>query len=276
MIEEFITIRGLNIFTKKMGEGTPLVFLHGGPGGEHRFFLPHLEGLANQFQLVFYDQRGCGQSEEPQDKKSYTISEEVETLEELRQKLEIKKLNLVGESWGSMLALAYASRYPKHVNRLFLTAAVGATTSGYLGFGEKLNNKLSPEDKTSFDSVVERYKKGEAEVSEIFKILDRYYVHSPETLERKTKTKSNAEVNQVLGQDIIENYNQLIILDNLREIPILIAQGESDIITPDDLNELIVKYLPHVQIKVLSECGHWTAVEKPDVLQSMIIDYFGE
>ncbi|WP_338048420.1 alpha/beta fold hydrolase [Peribacillus alkalitolerans] len=70
MDERFISVRGENIYVKILGQGEPLVFLHGGPGGEHRYFLPHLEGLAEYYQLVFYDQRGCGRSEESSDKEA--------------------------------------------------------------------------------------------------------------------------------------------------------------------------------------------------------------
>lgn len=47
-----VTLRNESILVKQMGEGEPIVFLHGGPGGEHGFFLPHLAPLSSQFKLV--------------------------------------------------------------------------------------------------------------------------------------------------------------------------------------------------------------------------------
>ncbi|MHC0037689.1 alpha/beta fold hydrolase [Pseudoneobacillus sp. C159] len=271
--EEFFDVRGLKIFTKRMGAGTPIVFLHGGPGGEHRFFLPHLEGLADKCELIFYDQRGCGRSEEDVHKR-YSFEEEVETLEELRKSLKLEKLNLVGESWGSMLALLYASKYPGQVNKLFLTAAVGATADGYLQFSDLLMNRLSPQDKQILDRLMQKYREGTVEVSEIFKIIDPCYLHSPENLVKKTKTKSNAEVNRILGQEIIDKYADSLKLDVLSSVPILIAQGDADIITPTHLDELFIKYLPHTRLKIMENCGHWTVIEQSQQLGHLIKEYF--
>lgn len=271
--EEILPIRNLNIYTKRMGSGTPIVFLHGGPGGEHRYFLPHLEALSTSFELIFYDQRGCGQSElDPN--QNYSFEEEIETLEALRKSMGLEKLNIVGESWGSMLALLYASVYPTHVNKLFLTAAIGTTVEGYVKFGELLTNRLTPEDKNTLENLILQYKEGKIEVSEIFKVIDRYYLFSPENLIKKTKTNSNAEVNRILGNEIVNKYSDSLKLDVLSTIPILIAQGDSDIIPPSYVEKLFVQHLPHTILKVIENCGHWTVIEQPLILSNWIKEYF--
>jgi proline iminopeptidase len=270
---EFLTINDLRIYTKRMGNGLPLVFLHGGPGGEHRYFLPHLERLANSYELIFYDQRGCGQSEEPVD-KIYTIEDEIETLEELRKSFGLEKLNLVGESWGSMLALLYASKYPQHVNKIFMTAAVGVEADGYLQFGELLQERLSAHDKQILDGLIVKLKNGEIQVPEIFKIIDPYYLYNANHLSRKTKTKSNADVNRKLGQEIIHNYNDSIRPEALSTIPIMVVQGDSDIITPEHLEALFIKKLPHTQLKILKNCGHWSVIEQPEALSDLIKEFY--
>ncbi|HYK72097.1 MAG TPA: alpha/beta fold hydrolase [Pseudoneobacillus sp.] len=273
MEEKFLEIRGLKIFTKLLGDGEPLVFLHGGPGGEHRFFLPHLQDLSKDFQLIFYDQRGCGQSESGLN-DDYTLFEEVETLEDLRNRLGIVKLNLIGESWGSMLALLYATKYPEHVNKIFLTAAVGAKGSHLIEFGNELQNKLSIQDAEMLTEASKRFEKGEADIQEIFNILNPYYVYSADALNRKTKTSSTPRVNQILGHEIIHHYDLSEKLKDLSYIPIIVVQGEHDIISPLKLHETLLKYVPHAQIKTLKDCGHWTVVEKPEEMKELIKDFF--
>jgi proline iminopeptidase len=268
-----VQLRNEAIFVKQMGEGEPIVFLHGGPGSEHRFFLPHLEPLSSQFRLVFYDQRGCGQSTFLE-AAVYTIEEEVETLEALRQRLEIRKLNLVGESWGSMLALLYASRYPGNVNKLFLTAAVGASTEGYSNFGRLLMERLTEKERQRFHQVTEEYKEGRAAAADIFQIIDPYYLFDKANLSKKTETKSNARVNSQLGKDILQNYEAGIRPAALADIPILAAQGEWDILTPELLEELLLPTISHAAIEVIPECGHWTAIEQPEILMDKIKDFF--
>ncbi|MFT4412609.1 alpha/beta fold hydrolase [Fredinandcohnia humi] len=263
MKEQLLTLRGAKIYIKTMGTGKPLVFLHGGPGGEHRFFLPHVEELANSFQLVFYDQRGCGSSEKIEDESKYTIHEEIETLEELRQQMGIEKLSLIGESWGSMLALAYATTYPDHVEKIVLTAAVGATGEALKEFGKELKLRLTAADKVAFDTAINNLQTGKGTVKEIFAVLDPYYVYSPDALLKKTNTASNEVVNRVLGADISASYDVRESLQKLAHIPVLILQGEHDLITPSKLDELLLQYIPNKTLVVLERCGHWTVVERP-------------
>lgn len=268
-----IKLRNEMIFTKVMGTGEPLVFLHGGPGGEHRFFLPHLQDLSQHFTLIFYDQRGCGQSEKAGN-EDYTMDGEVETLEALRQFFQIDQLNIVGESWGSMLALLYAAKYPEHVNKIFMTAAVGATKDGFFRFEKELLNRLSLDERKWLEEVSPKVDAGEVDVAEIFKMIDPYYVYSPDSLSKKTKTQSNARVNELLGKDIAEHYDVSKDANKLSQIPMVVAQGDHDIITPEVLEQVLLNHIPHIEIREIPNCGHWSVVEKPEQLQAMIKQFF--
>jgi proline iminopeptidase len=271
---KFYKIRGLNIFVKVIGEGTPIIFLHGGPGGEHRFFLPHLEPLSKQYQLIFFDQRGCGLSEKASQLSYYSMEDEVETLEDLRILLGLDKINIVGESWGSMLALLYAVKYPERVNKILLTAAVGASVEGFKEFEKELFSRLTKEDKLLLDDMLPKLKTGQAEAKELFKIIDPYYVHSISTLARKTQTNSNAEVNGIMNEDIMTNYDLRAELYKLNHVPITIVQGEMDLITPQKLEGLLLNFLPNAKLNILEECGHWTVVEQPEKFMKIVKSFF--
>ncbi len=158
-----IHVNDNNLYVKMLGEGEPIIFLHGGPGSEHRFFLPYMAPLAEKFQLVFYDQTGCGESDEPKNNQ-YSMRDEVENLEALRVQLGFEKINVLGESWGSMLALLYATTYPERVNKLLLTAAIGVNVKGLERFGEELQKRLTEEDKVIISEVSEKIKRGEASI----------------------------------------------------------------------------------------------------------------
>ncbi|NVK84490.1 MAG: hypothetical protein HWE21_09215, partial [Cytophagia bacterium] len=60
--EGFMTINESEVYYKTMGEGEPLLVIHGGPVLDHSYFLPHLESLAKDYELIFYDQRASGRS----------------------------------------------------------------------------------------------------------------------------------------------------------------------------------------------------------------------
>lgn len=118
MTNGFITSNGLKLYYEVEGEGYPLVLLSGGPGFSHEYFEP-LRALVSDVQVIFFDQRGTGQSDKanPQD---YTVEANIEDLERLRQELQLEPLIVFGHSWGGMLAQAYLLKYPAHVSKLIL------------------------------------------------------------------------------------------------------------------------------------------------------------
>ena len=63
--EASVAVRGVEIFTRRVGEGPPAVVLHGGPGAHHDYLLPGFDALAHRRELVYYDQRGGGRSPGP-------------------------------------------------------------------------------------------------------------------------------------------------------------------------------------------------------------------
>ncbi len=104
--------------------GKPAVVLHGGPGSgctkwHRRLFDP------NAYRLVLFDQRGCGRSTPhasalDTDLASNNTSNLIADIELLRKSLAIDRWLLLGGSWGSTLALAYAEKYPERVTEIVL------------------------------------------------------------------------------------------------------------------------------------------------------------
>ena len=100
-------------------DGTPVVFVHGGPGAgtsavQRRFFDPA------SYRIVLFDQRGCGRSTPHASIDENTTWDLVEDMERLRQHLGIDRWVVFGGSWGSTLALAYAERHPERVRAIVL------------------------------------------------------------------------------------------------------------------------------------------------------------
>jgi proline iminopeptidase len=88
--------------------GAPrLLVLHGGPGADHAYLLPQLLALTPDFELLFYDQRGGGQSKESVP-THVTWETQVDDLAAVVAELAIEPLSIVGYSWGGLLALLYA------------------------------------------------------------------------------------------------------------------------------------------------------------------------
>lgn len=106
----------------------PLLVINGGPGLSHAYLLPTdvWAQLARQRRVIFYDQRGTGASQPVRAGAPQTLAAQVADLEALRQGLGMPQLILLGDSYGGLLAIAYASAHPEHVARLVLSAAAGS------------------------------------------------------------------------------------------------------------------------------------------------------
>ncbi len=102
---------------------TPMVIVHGGPGGNlynfERTIGPKLEAYT---PVIYYEQRGCGRSDSPKNPDDYSIPTLVSDLEMLRQGLGLDKIILLGFSFGGELALEYALANPQNVYKLILQA----------------------------------------------------------------------------------------------------------------------------------------------------------
>lgn len=98
----------------------PIVFLHGGPGGCSDDRAKAVFSPSSQHRVIFFDQRGCGKSLPYGSLKKNTTPNLVEDITKIADQLKLKQFVLVGGSWGSTLALAYALKYPKRIAALVL------------------------------------------------------------------------------------------------------------------------------------------------------------
>ncbi|MBT2556684.1 proline iminopeptidase-family hydrolase [Hymenobacter sp. ISL-91] len=114
------------VWTKRFGSNPriKLLLLNGGPGATHEYFecmesfLPR-EGI----EFIYYDQLGCGNSDNPQDTSMWSLPRYVEEVEQVRQALQLDSSNfyLLGHSWGGILAAEYALKYQQHLKGLVIS-----------------------------------------------------------------------------------------------------------------------------------------------------------
>ena len=105
MQEEFVEVDGVRIFTKAIGSGEPILVIHGGPGLDHSYLLPQMEGLAKDHRLIFYDQRCSGRSQAGLDSNDVTLDAFLKDIDAVRAHYKIDRANVLGHSWGGLLAM---------------------------------------------------------------------------------------------------------------------------------------------------------------------------
>ncbi|MGR3763095.1 alpha/beta fold hydrolase [Rossellomorea sp. NS-SX7] len=121
-----VTLNGINHWVKIEGsenETTPIVIIHGGPGGNHYLFERTAgHSLSKTRTIVYYEQRGCGRSEMPESDDEYTIDLLIQDFMELKKWLGVEKVDLLGYSFGGELSLEIAYRFPDEINQMILSA----------------------------------------------------------------------------------------------------------------------------------------------------------
>jgi proline iminopeptidase len=102
---------------------TPVIVANGGPGLSHIYMLQNnvWTRLAHHRQIVFYDQRGTGKSKHVKPDASWGMDAQVADMDAVRAKFGFQKFDLVGDSYGGLLAMAYAAAHPEHVEKLILS-----------------------------------------------------------------------------------------------------------------------------------------------------------
>ena len=126
--EGYVKALGFRLFYRTYGKPTKgtVLCLHGGPGATHDYLLS-LEDLAQfGYRVVMIDQLGCGKSDRPRGTSLYTIPHNVEEVESVRAALRLRKVHLMGSSYGGALAIATALKYQRRLKSLVVTGGLAS------------------------------------------------------------------------------------------------------------------------------------------------------
>jgi len=122
--EGLLAVNGTSLYYHSIGQGEPVIIIHGGPVLDQSYLIDHFKELAKNHRLIFFDQRACGKSTADVDTASMSMKNLIDDIDQLRQKLELDQVHILGHSWGGMLAAKYAIEYPLKVKSLVLCDAM--------------------------------------------------------------------------------------------------------------------------------------------------------
>ncbi|MCO6481131.1 MAG: alpha/beta hydrolase [Phaeodactylibacter sp.] len=282
----FTSESDIRLYYRILGQGPDtLVVVHGGPGMDSEYMIADFEPLAEQFKLLFYDQRGGGRSTLPEDTSRLHMTDHLADLEALRQHFGFEKLNLVAHSFGPALAASYALTHPGRVERMVFLGPVPPMRENFWErFGEAVNRRLTPPEKK--------------ELSEQYNAM----IEGPDTKEAcrkfwaialKPRLAAGRRVSIIKGDCCaasaeairygmsITNNVTLSSMGNwdyrpelpLLDVPTLILHGEEEAI-PMDMVEEWVDDMPHAQLIKVPRAAHFPYVERPEVVWPAITAFF--
>ncbi len=118
--KHIVTTDGVDLYVNVKGEGTPCLYLHGGPGSGS-YWLEKFAGdsLEKHFRMVYLDQRGVGRSSSPAD-RNFSMERMVKDFEEVREALGITRWITLGHSFGGLLQMGYVQRHPEAVEAMIM------------------------------------------------------------------------------------------------------------------------------------------------------------
>lgn len=270
-----------NLYWEQSGnpDGVPIVLLHGGPGAgasaiHRRFFDP------DYYRIIIYDQRGAGRSTPLGSLENNTIAHLISDMETLRTHLSLERWHLFGGSWGSTLAMAYASQYPDRCLSLILRGI-------FLCEDDEINwflygmQRIFPEAWEQFAGFLP-----EGERGDILKNYYKYLTH--EDLNIQTEAAIAWTLYEGACSSLLPNYETITTedqkkhalamariechyfnfqkfgpdssllnnLETLRKIPAWIVQGRYDIICPIQTAYKLHQLWPEAEYICVPDAGH--------------------
>jgi proline iminopeptidase len=284
--EGFVPVEGVTLYYRDIGQGQPIILLHGGPGFDHQYLLPDMDRLADTYRLIYYDQRGRGRSVQNVQPEKVSLQSEMDDLEALRAHLRLERAAVLGHSWGGLLAMEYALRHPERVSHLILLNSAPASHDDCTVF-EQERDAMIPGGTARLREL--RSQPGFAEGDRdprvaYYRVYYGVTLRSPELFDRLVEhlqpgwtneevLKARAISDRLWGETYgSTGYDLLPQLTRLR-MPTLLVHGDYDFV-PLTCVAHITEAIPDAHLVVLQDCGHFSYLERPDEVRTALSAFF--
>ena len=273
--ESRIAVGGAELYAREVGIGPAIIILHGGPDFDQSYLLPEMDRLSDSYRLIYYDQRGRGKSANNVRPEDVTLASDIADLEKVRLYFHLESVTLLGHSWGTLIALEYALKYPERVSHLILMNPGPASREDYVQLRKDWLEKR-PDAMAQRKAIAETaaFKEGDPEA-----VTAYYRIHFKPALARQedyekliARMKASFTKEGVLKARAVEDrlmqdtwsrpdYDLLPKLKTLK-IPTLVLSGDHEFI-PAATAEHIAQAIPDARLVTLKGCGHFTYMECP-------------
>jgi proline-specific peptidase len=283
--EGFVPFRGFRTWYRIVGDLTqperaklPLLVLHGGPGESHDYLQPLEELAVSGRPIIFYDQLGGGNSDQPNDPSLWSVLLFLEELATVRQELRLDHIHLLGYSWGGMLAMEYALTEPAGLASLIL-ASSPASIPQWIAEANRLRRELPEEVQATLRHHEEAGTTDEAAYEEVMQVYDQRHLCRldpwPEPL---TRTSVNPEIyNTMWGSSefhVTGTLKEWDIRDRLGEIqlPTLVTSGRYDGATPA-IAETVHRGIAGSEWVIFEHSSHMAHLEEDEEYRRVVEDF---
>jgi len=281
----YAVVNGAKLWYESEGHGEPLILISGGPGDSHAVFHPFFSRVADRYQVIYFDAFGVGKSDRAKSPKEYTFARHVEDLEGLRQALGLSRVNLFGQSFGGMVAQAYAIKYPQEAKGLIL-ADTFYSGEMWQADNDSCNYEIRNQYPEVWDELQRLRSKGlRSSAPEHQKLyysvpLGLFYFHDASKASLLPKEEGNNDVYYaVAGDDADFKVGGDIATLDFRpdlpklKMPVLVIAGRFDRVSLPRYAVQFKRYLPPARFVMMEESGHFSFIEEPEKTLALLRDF---
>ena len=279
-----IYVTGGKIWYKVEGDGEkmPLLLLHGGPGAPS-YYLNPLAALANNRQVIFFDQLGCGRSDRELPTSLMTIENHIHQVETLCDALNINKFCIYSSSWGAVMAIEFYLRHPEMVSALIFSSPC-LSTKQWIDDAKQLITLLPEEIQQIINRCEEQNDYGSDEYQQAMQVFyDNFLSRSHPWSEdlQNTFSNMNAEIYQYMWgasefscTGTLNGYDRTNELSEIK-VPTLFIGGEFDEARPSTIQHYS-NQVPGSVYSIAPNAGHMTTQDNPSHDLQAIKDFFAQ
>ncbi len=278
--KQFVNIGDCKLYCETEGEGIPLVVINGGPGGTHHYFHPWFSEAAKYCKVIYYDQRGCGQSDFNPGENGYSFEQAIDDLDKLRQKLGIDKWIVCGYSYGGAVAQFYTATYPENTLATVYVSAKPIIKNALNG--TRQYDYISSEERQKIKDIYELY--GEHKITFLQLLYNKeingdwkrqcYYKPTDDEIIRASLYEwvNDKGFNSTMSRSV-NKYDLNHVFDKC-PIPTLLCEGEWDLTWKADKKDVMRKYLPNAQYVLFEHSGHNIFSDEPELFFLTLEKFF--
>ena len=266
---KYVTVEGVRIHYQEVGEGEPLICLHGaGPGASSASnFKNNTPVLAEKFRVILYDMPQFGKSEKVAiEEPRLTFNARI--LNGFMDQIDVERAMFLGNSMGGQAALKLAIDYPERVERV---AIIGSTPVARSVFNPQPLEGIK---------MIAGYYKGDGPSREKMRALVETLVYDSSFLtEDVLEERYQASIDSEIIDLHTKRQKPLPKQDLLAELPKIKAKallfwGLDDRFGALDVGLNVLRYIPDARMHIFSDCGHWAQVEHAAEFNRLAVDFF--
>ncbi len=285
---KFYEIDGYKINVEIKGSGDPIFFLPGGPGNSHDYMQGNFGQYYKTNTLVFFDFLGRGKSDNAKSTSEYSVENDVALIEKLRMLFKFEKISLVGHSYGTVPAQAYAIKYPNKVDKMVLINGFhsGAMWQANCDSYNHYAKTHFPEKWKTVDSLRSLgYLSSESPLKEFYGNFPTKYIYYHNTkLKQNSPTYKHRRMTNdvyvaIIGKDGDFDVSGSMINQDYRKdlkhvtAKTLICAGRYDGVSTPEFAVQYKTFMPQAKFVMFEQSGHNPYLEEPEKFYSLFEDF---